>query len=77
MRGLINLIEQKYGKSTTTIFWKLEKMEIKISNFKSHIRFLLRCLNKGLVPVSLTLKNLMRTQKGRDIIYKTERKLFE
>ena len=72
MRDLVKLIEQKYGKDTTIIFRKLEKMEIKISNFKNHQRFSLRCLNKGLVPVSLRLKNLIRTQKGRGIIYKAE-----
>ena len=66
----------KYGKNITTIFRKLEKVEVKISNFKNHLRFSLRCLNKGLLPVSLRLKNLIRTQKGRDIIYKTERKLL-
>ena len=63
-------------KNTITIFRKLEEMEVKISNFKNHQRFLLRCLNKGLVPVSLRLKNLIRTQKGRGIIYKVEMKLL-
>ena len=72
----INLIEQKYGKSPTTIFRKWEKMEVKISDFKNHLRFSLRCLNKCLVPVSLRFKNLIRTQKGRDIVHKTEKKLL-
>ena len=48
-------------------------MEGKISNFKKHQRFLLRCLDKGLVPVSLRLMNLIRTQKGECIIYKAEK----
>ena len=76
MRGYVNLIEQKYGQNTANIFRKLEKMEVKISNFKNHLRFLLRCLNKGLVPVSVRLKNMWRARKGKDIIYKIERKLF-
>ena len=76
MRGLTKLIEQKYGKDTITIFRKLEKIEVKISNFKNHGRFLFRCLNKGVVPVSLRLKNLIRTQKGKGTIYKAEMKLL-
>ena len=76
MRGWVTLIEQKYGKDTTAIVRKLEEMEVKISNFKKHQGFSLRYLKKGLVPVSLRLKNLIRTQKGRGIIYKAEMKLL-
>ena len=47
-------------------------MEGEISDFKNHQRFLLRCLDKGLVPVSLRLKNLIRTQKEEGIIHKAE-----
>ena len=75
MRGLVKLIEQKYGKNTTAIFRKWEKMEGKVSNFKNHQRFLLRCLDKGLVPVSLKLKNLIRTQR-KGIIQKAEKQLL-
>ena len=55
---------------------KVEKFEVKISDFKSHQRFLLRCLCKGVIPVSLILKDIIRTQKGDCIIYKVERKLL-
>ena len=76
MRGLVKLIEQKYGKNATSIFRKWEKMEGKVSNFKNNPRFLLRCLDKGLVPVSLKLKNLIRTQRGKSIIQKAEKQLL-
>ena len=76
MRDLTKLLEQKYGKDTTVIFRKLEKMVVKNRNFKNHQRFLLRCLNKGVVPVSLRLKNLVGTQKGKGIIHKAEMKLL-
>ena len=76
MRGLVKLTEQKYGKNTTAIFRKWEKMEGKVSNFKNHRRFSLRCLDKGLVPVSLKLKNLIRTQRGIGIIQKAEKQLL-
>ena len=47
-----------------------------MSNYRNHLRFSLRCLDRGLIPVSLRLKNLVRTQRGQDIIYKTEKKLL-
>ena len=76
MRGLVKLIVQKYGKNTTAIFRKWEKMEGKISDFKNHQRFSLKCLDKGLVPVCLRIKNLIRTQKGEEIIHKAEKQLL-
>ena len=51
-------------------------LEIKMSDYRNHLRFSLRCLDRGLIPVSLRLKNLLRTQRGKDIIYKTEKRLL-
>ena len=51
-------------------------MEAKVSNFKNHQRFSLRCLSKGVTPVSLQLKNLTRTQRGEGIIQKAEKQLL-
>ena len=76
MRGLVKILEQEYGKITSTTYRRWEKMEGKISDFKNHQRFLLRCLDKGLVPVSLKLKNHIRTHKGRSIIEKAEKQLL-
>ena len=75
MGGLVKLLQQKYGRNATKTFRKWEKIEIKMSNYRNHLRFSLRCLDRGLIPVSLRLKNLLRTQKGKEIIYKTERRL--
>ena len=50
--------------------------KLKMSNYRNHLRFSLRCLDRGLIPVSLRLKNLLRTQKGKEIIYKAERRLL-
>ena len=47
-----------------------------MSNYRNHLRFSLRCLDRGLIPVSPKLKNLLRTQRGKEIIYKTERRLL-
>ena len=76
MRSLVKVLEQKYGKNTIAIFRKWEKMEGRVSNFKNHHRFSLRCLSKGVTPVSLQLKNLTRTQRGEGIIQKAEKQLL-
>ena len=76
MRGLVKILEQEYGKNTITTYRKWEKMEGKVSDFKNHRRFLLRCLDKGLVPVSLKLKNHIRTQRGKAIIERVEKQLL-
>ena len=47
-----------------------------MSDYRNHLRFSLWCLDRRLIPVSLRLKNLVRTQRGQDIIYKTEKKLL-
>ena len=51
-------------------------MEGKVSNFKNHQRFSLRCLSQGVNPVSLRLKNLTRTKKGDGIIKRAEKQLL-
>ena len=51
-------------------------MEAKVSDFKNHRRFSLRCLSKGVTPVSLRLKNLTRTQRGEGIIQKADKQLL-
>ena len=76
MRGLVKILEQEYGKNAITTYRKWEKFEGKVSDFKNHQRFLLRCLDKGLVPVSLKLKNHIRTQRGKAIIEKAEKQLL-
>ena len=53
-----------------------EKMEGKVSNFKNHWRFSLRCLSQGITPVSLQSKNLTRTQRGEGIIKRVEKQLL-
>ena len=63
MRSIPKLIKQENGKETLTMYRKVEKMETKISDFKNHQRFLLSCLSKGVIPVSLKLKNIFRTQE--------------
>ena len=76
MRNIIHVLEEKYGKDSIGIFRKWEKMEGKVSDFKNHRRFSLRCLSQQVTPVSLKLKNLTRTKKGEGIIKRAERQLL-
>ena len=76
MRRLPNIIEQEFGKSTLELHQKLERTVLKISNYKNHRRFSLRCLSKDIIPVSLKLKNNIGTYKSNCIIHKAEKKLL-
>ena len=49
---------------------------LKISNYKNHIIFSLRCLSKGVIAVSLKLKNNIRTYKSNCLIHQDEKKLL-
>ena len=45
-------------------------------DFTNHRRFTLRCLSKGLVPVSIHLQKNIRTPKGLQIVRRAERALM-
>ena len=69
-------MNKSLGKNTLELYQKLERTVLKISNYKNHRRFLLRCLSKDITPVSLKLKNNIGTYMSRCIIHNTERKLL-
>ena len=50
--------------------------ERKMADFANHQRFTLRCLAEDLVPVSICLKQSIRTPRGLQIIRKAERSLL-
>ena len=76
MRSIHAQIIQEYGKYTVKTFRQWEKLEIKMAEFKSHRRVTLRCLSKGLIPVSIKLKTKVQTPKGNQILGKAERMLM-
>ena len=47
-----------------------------MAEFKNHRRFTLRCLSKGLTPVSIKLKTKVQTPKGNQILRNAERMLM-
>ena len=49
---------------------------MKMCDYQNHRRFSLRCLGNGIIPVSIRLKNNVRTQRSNCIIQKAERSLL-
>ena len=76
MRRLPYIIEQEFGRNTLDLYQKLGRTVLKISNYKNHRRFSLRCLGNGVIPVSLKTKNNIRTYKSNCIIHHAEKKLL-
>ena len=76
MRNIHAHIIQEYGQESVKTFRRWEIMEIKMADFKNHRRFTLRCLSKGIVPVSIKLKSTVKTPKGIYIVRKAERMLM-
>ena len=72
----IQIINQEYRKEALTIFRKWENLNMKMCNYENHRRFSLRCLGNGIIPVSIRLKNHVRTQRSDNIIQRAERSLL-
>ena len=54
-----------------------EKLQMRDSNYRNHGIFTLRCISKGITPVSIRLKTTVRTEKARKMIRKAERDLLQ
>ena len=76
MRNIHAHIIQEYGQESVRIFRQWEKMEMKMADFKNHRRFTLRCLSKGIVPVSIKLNSTVKTPKCIYIVRKAESMLM-
>ena len=76
MRTIIQIINREYGKEALAIFRKWGNFNMKMCDYEDHRRFLLRCLGNGIIPVSIRLKNHVRTQRSDNIIHKAERSLL-
>ena len=75
-RNVHQYIREEYRQENVKILRKLERIEKKMADFKNHRRFLLRCLDNNLIPVSLKLRSNLKTPKAIKIIKKTERALL-
>ena len=76
MRNLHNIILEQHGMEALQLFRDLERLQIRDCNYRNHRIFTLRCITKGLVPVSIKLKTTIKTEKARKIIRKVERDLL-
>ena len=69
-------IRSEYGIENVKLFWQWEKLECKMADFQNHRRFLLRCLNQDVIPVSIRLKSNVKTPRGLYIVKRVERSLL-
>ena len=79
MRNLHKYIQENYGREAMWELWKCEKWELRYSGYSNHRRFTLRCISKGIVPVSLKLNSRRKDIRSRvrAIIYRAERQLLQ
>ena len=68
MRNLHKIVFDKYGMEALHLLKEWEKLQIRDSDYRNHQIFTLRCINKGITPVSIRLKTTIKTEKARKII---------
>ena len=76
MRNLHAIIKQEYGWEGFFLMCEWKKFEKKISEFRNHQRFTIKCLKNDIVPVHVRLKTNIRTTKGLEIIRKAKKNNF-
>ena len=77
MRKLHQIIPQEYGLEVLHLFRDWERVRLTASNYKNHRIFTLRCIHKGLVPVSIKLKTTLKTDTDKKIIRNAEKNLLQ
>ena len=76
MRNLHLHLDKEFGRESVILLWQWEKYEKKMADFCNHRRFSLRWLKYDAIPVSVRLKTNIRTTKGLEIIWITEKQLL-
>ena len=76
MRNLHAIIKQEYGQENIFLVQQWEKLEKKMSDFRNHQRFFIKCLKNDIVPVSVRLKTNIKTSEGLEIIRMAEKQLL-
>ena len=77
MRNLHKIISDQYGIEALHLLGDWEKLQIRDSDYRNHRIYTLRCINKGITPVSIRLKTTVRTKKATKTIGKAERDLLQ
>ena len=79
MKNLQKDIKHKYGIESQWLLQLWEKHALKECEYKNHSIFTLRCIDKGIVPVSVRHKSegSKLSNRAREIIYKAEKQLLQ
>ena len=79
MRNVHKFIKENHGWEALGELQQWERREIKQCDYKNHRIFTLRCISKGLVPVSVKLNSNRKdiSRGARNIIRRTERQLLQ
>ena len=77
MRNLHLIILQEFGIEARRLLREWERLRLRSSDYKNHRIFLLRCIHKELIPVSIKLKTTLDTPRARHIIRKAEKDLLQ
>ena len=77
MRNVHKFISDQYGMEALCLLRDREKLHLRDSDFRNHQIFALRCISKGITPVSIRLKTTVRTERARKIIRKAEKDLLQ
>ena len=79
MINLHNYIKGKYGQEALNQLRLCEKDTIRLSDYKNHRIFMLRCISSNLVPVRVKLKSAHSklSQGARKIIEKAQKQLLQ
>ena len=77
MRNLHKFISDQYGTEAVHLLRGWDKLQIRDIDYRNHQIFTLRCISKGITPVSIRLKNTVKTEKARKIIRNAERDLLQ
>ena len=76
MRNLHAFIKQEFGQESVLKLRLWEKTVKKMANYKNHRRFLIKCLKRDIIPVSIKLKTSIHTRKTSEIIRRAEKQLL-
>ena len=79
MINLHKYIKEKYGQEALNQLQLWEKDTIRLSDYRNHRIYTLRCISNNLAPVSVRLKSSHRklSQGARKIFEKAERQLLQ
>ena len=77
MRNLHYILSDKHGTGVLHLVREWKQLQIKECDYKNHCRFTLRCISKGIIPVSVTLKTTVKSEKARKTIRKVEKDLLK